>query len=121
MDGQKSINALCMCILTAHTSEESFRKKCVKQLSQKHFFYFTASHLPARCQLKILYIFSSECVYICNMFFYVKEQRQNERRILPLVMIILMLAQCFVNNAALEDLAVRSNNYVLIKQNNFSI
>jgi len=55
------------------------------------------------------------------MFFYVKEQRQNERRILPLVMIILMLAQCFVNNAALEDLAVRSNNYVLIKQNNFSI
>lgn len=40
MDGQHSINMLCMCILTAHLSEESFTKKCIKQLSQKHFFLY---------------------------------------------------------------------------------
>lgn len=38
MDGQQSTNMLCTCILTAYISEESFSKKRIKQLSQKHFF-----------------------------------------------------------------------------------
>lgn len=29
---------LCMCILTAHVSEENLAKKHIKQLSQKFFF-----------------------------------------------------------------------------------